>query len=631
MQTILLFFLILTAPGVLAAARYRRRFEETLPLSMMGIGVIVFLFGIGGRLLWGVYAAGLIAGLCYLLFAAALIANRKRLGAFCKDFCRAYLSPGFAVFTLLFFVYFIATAGQKSWQLDDFIHWARNVKAMSMGDDFTTNAAIRVRFASYPPGYSLIQYFVQKLNSLLHPGTVYEESLIFFAYHVYWTAFFLPLFRRTSYRQIGLLLAMLCLVICLPLIFYWWMFTAVYADVILGIAAGCGFAVLAVRGREERDLPYYLYLFLLLFTLVLIKDVGLLFALFLWLAFVWNEHSLAMGSKKSRAALGLIALAAVALPKLLWSWELRSSGVERMFAAKLDFSVLLNGLLGRGDGYQRELLRNYIDAFFTRGITIGNADFAPSLYVIVLLELCLLYALLHYLCQKKAIENAQRRLFFWIPIGLTLLYTAGMYAAYLFNFREQEARELAGMTRYLGIPLLANGILISALAWQSLRLLQGGRKKALLLGFVCLLLLLSPQMEYQRVLLRTNAKESIQQRADHDAFSARLEPLLQKGELVVIYPDIRARHNTHLCITYNLFPAEVKQALIPIIKEGANQVEIDAWQQKLLAENDYVALYHLAEGFPKDHGNLFVQPEDIMEQSIYRVDKAAGKLIRVQE
>ena len=75
----------------------------------------------------------------------------------------------------------------------------------------------------------------------------------------------------------------------------------------------------------------------------------------------------------------------------------------------------------------------------------------------------------------------------------------------------------------------------------------------------------------------------------------------------------------------------MKQALIPIIKEGANQVEIDTWQQKLLAENDYVALYHLAEGFRKDHGNLFVQPEDIMEQSIYRVDKAAGKLIRLHE
>ena len=59
-----LFLAVLLSGSVFAAARFGRKFEEILPITCMGIVLLLFLFGAVGILGAGVYAV-LIAAACF--------------------------------------------------------------------------------------------------------------------------------------------------------------------------------------------------------------------------------------------------------------------------------------------------------------------------------------------------------------------------------------------------------------------------------------------------------------------------------------------------------------------------------------------------------------------------------------
>ena len=73
----LLLLLLLSAGCVFGAVRFGRRFEECLPLSMVGMVCCLFLFGLFGQLRL-VFLA--LCALSLLLYAAALLHMRRRSG-----------------------------------------------------------------------------------------------------------------------------------------------------------------------------------------------------------------------------------------------------------------------------------------------------------------------------------------------------------------------------------------------------------------------------------------------------------------------------------------------------------------------------------------------------------------------
>ena len=52
----------------------------------------------------------------------------------------------------------------------------------------------------------------------------------------------------------------------------------------------------------------------------------------------------------------------------------------------------------------------------------------------------------------------------------------------------------------------------------------------------------------------------------------------------------------------------------------------DEWKAKLLSDYDYVALFRLNEDFFNDYSDLFNNPEDIEEESLFYVNKRTGLL-----
>jgi len=82
MLTNLVFFLILISGSAYAAIRFRKRFEETMPISVMGIVLILFTFGLMGILEVGMIALYAMAVGFYLLASVLIYQKMENWGGY---------------------------------------------------------------------------------------------------------------------------------------------------------------------------------------------------------------------------------------------------------------------------------------------------------------------------------------------------------------------------------------------------------------------------------------------------------------------------------------------------------------------------------------------------------------------
>ena len=111
-----LFLWVLLSGSVLAAAQFERTFEEILPITCMGIVLVLFLFGAAGMLSAGVYAV-LLAAACFWAYGLWRIV---RGGG--KQLLKNLITPAFVIFCVLFALLMLGDYGMLSTGWDDFSH-----------------------------------------------------------------------------------------------------------------------------------------------------------------------------------------------------------------------------------------------------------------------------------------------------------------------------------------------------------------------------------------------------------------------------------------------------------------------------------------------------------------------------
>ena len=152
-----LFFAVLLSGSVFAAARFGRKFEEILPITCMGIVLVLFLFGAVGLLSAGVYAL-LLAAVCFWAYGLWCVVKGRG-----KQPIKGMLTPGFVVFCALFALLMLGNYGMLSTGWDDFSHWQLCVRKMIVLDDFAANPASGIYYQSYPPAMALFPVFCRFL------------------------------------------------------------------------------------------------------------------------------------------------------------------------------------------------------------------------------------------------------------------------------------------------------------------------------------------------------------------------------------------------------------------------------------------------------------------------------------
>ena len=390
---------ILSSGSIYCAARFQKRFETVLPITCMGMVLILFLFGIFGILAAGVWVIFLLAAAFYAAAGVHLVKTRTW-----REFLCSVITPGAVIFAVMFVVLNVCNYKHIPTGGDEFSHWAYIVKAMTYWDDFGTNPNAHALFASYPPGVALFQYFLQKLFALMNPQIGYIEWRIFLSYQVLFFSFMFPFLDRLSFRRPANILLACGVMFCAPLVVFGGIYSVISADPFIGIAFASGMAM--VFRCEKKDIYYYLHVSFCCAMLTLIKDAGLLFSIFLGLTFIMEgviENRGRGGSWKTNSPLLVVPLAAGLLAKILWKFEVTMSDVVVKFGNPYDVGVLWDVMLGRDTSYRTTVW----DKFWPT-ILQSNALFGTS-YIKVFLGLILVLYLLYCAYSKKEPEKRDRR------------------------------------------------------------------------------------------------------------------------------------------------------------------------------------------------------------------------------
>lgn len=106
----IVFFMAISSGSVFCGVRFGRKYEEILPITCMGIVLILFAFGILGILKAGIIVVALLVITLYILSANLLIKKRKF-----DDFLLAVFTPGFVVFLVIFIAFSFLNRGRLAY------------------------------------------------------------------------------------------------------------------------------------------------------------------------------------------------------------------------------------------------------------------------------------------------------------------------------------------------------------------------------------------------------------------------------------------------------------------------------------------------------------------------------------
>ena len=605
-----LFFAVLLSGSVFAAARFGRKFEEILPITCMGIVLALFLFGAAGILGAGVYAV-LITAVCFWAYG---LWRLVRGGG--KQLIMSMVTPGFAVFCILFALLMLGDYGMLSTGWDDFSHWQLCVRKMMKLNDFAANPASGIYYQSYPPAMALFQYFFQKLRYLLDGGAEFSEWRLFLAYQVLMIAPAMPFFRGLSLPKAAL--AGLCLFV-LPLLFIGETYILLYIDSFVGMLAGCGFLAVLMK---DRDGLHTAYVTMLCAVLTLSKDVGLFFACFIGVIFFTNRL-LTRGHERSlgRAGIALLPIISGLGVKLAWKEILVKLGSKLVFSEPIDLVEYTKMFFFRTGGYYRQdCVEAFKRMFFSREFRLPGIGVLTSYFALTLVFAIALYALCGKLTQVQPERTKAVRAAGILMFAQLVLYVYCLGATYAYRFSVDEALDLAAYNRYMNIayisvflPLFFGGFLILS-----------RREKLLPLLILCAsLLIAAPMNEAHSFLNRDGVAASYVRREPLDALAETIRDHCTESEQVYFVSQ-GSDGRDQVIVQFGAEPVAVNSHLGHSLNPAALSAE--QWRDMLLDNYDYVAICQLDDAFAEGYGSLFEDPGQIADHTLYRLDRQSGLL-----
>ena len=619
----IVFVMTVLAGSIAGAVVFKKKFDNVYPLTCMGIIIILYVFGLLGMLQYGVAFICVMSFLLYIL-SIVVLSRKHNIGDLKSDF----FTPGFWVFCVLYLGLIYINHGKLADTWDEFSHWMDCVKAMTYVNDFVTNPAAHSTFQSYPPAMSLFQYFYQKIYLHMYPMAEFSEWRMYMAYQLLAFSTFFPFMQKINFRRPISAFCCLISILVVPLIFYSGFYTTVYIDPFLGIVAGTGFAMILLE--EKKDHIYELYIIFECVVLVLSKDAGTYFALFLASAYLMdniesnNTEKIHNRNICMRVIPAILPLLATIVAKISWKYQIMISKAEVVFGGKIDLIAFGKMLIFQNDTtYKQKVVSNYIEACYFRGIIVaGHTISYFEIFIAFIIMLIIL----------KAVSKKKWNSVLTLLILQALIYIYSLGATYISNFSEYEAVKLASFERYIGMTYLTLTIVI--VLW-GIKIVQ--RKSAVmecLFGVVLVICtgISVPKDTISGLLKREYISSSIQTRSRYEVLNQKIHSIA--GTDSAIYYISQENDGFDYWVARfdarpDTFSPNFSWSIGKTTKQGdvwTQDISAADWREELLKNYDYVALYKLNDYFYEHYSSLFKDRDKIKEDSLYKINRDTGLL-----
>lgn len=612
-MNILVMFAVLTALTGGICVLSRRKFEECLALSVFTIVGILYVSGLCGSLLPGFYICLALIAAAFIYCIVTLFRDRRRL-------LTNLLTPGFLFFLCFLVFIFIAHYGRLFIWYDEFSHWGTVVKKMTFLDKLGTAPEVFILFEDYPSGTGLFHYFWMKINGGFSEGIAYRSMNLFIL------ALLLPYLKVAKTKTQSLLT---CLILfLLPMMFVSEIYQSMYVDGILGLATAYILFTYFTEGYTRFGL---LSISMGLFVLTLMKSSGFALALLCVIVIAVDlvinrkaAKAFIISKKIQNSVLLALPLIGTLAAKISWKIQMQINGVTGSWDWPLSeyLTAFKNILTGQGEAYQYTSYRNFFANVVTMRYPTGhffNLTFASAW----LISLFLLIGLVWY--SKSRLEKRRYKGMFITLTVFVAAYLFYLLTLYLCLMSEPEALRSASFERYsatIAIAILFTGLFLVLYRLSDHPTTEGRMPLAQKGMLVCLAFLLVNMSLLPIVNLTVNAPltaaESRAGRQEYAGLVRASETLDYRTDRMqfVYYGEDR------------IWDIKAPFVTCPVFTERAAPTgDVASWQDHLERERiTHVYLGVLDDMFAETYADIFENPDQIKEESLFKVEMVDGDI-----
>ena len=620
MLALIIFLICVLSSGLFICTFFKKQLEDTFAITLSGIVFILFIFGTAGCLKAGVFFLFAVFPVLLGLSVIKLVKDKN-----IKAVLSRFFTPGFFIFLILT-VYFTYTLYGKLYSgHDEFSHWGDVVKAMTVYDRFSTDPVMNSFFSTYPPGMSLLLYFMEEINIVILRGG-YIEYISIIASSIFTVAFVIPAFRFMKKNIIDLAMAA-GIILFIPQFMYFSAYTYLYIDGFIGIAFGG--ALLQVLVNKEKDVFYDIYIGSAAFILTLAKDAGILFASLLLVAYVTDRICIFDKAKEKKASLlyrlCLCPLSSAVLGKVLWNYCIKRDGAGKVFASKYDISdyiSVLTGNINESNAYRKESLDNFIDAILCGDYMADFSGVRVSYVALFVIFSIAMTALIGYEIKLGKVRKCTGIIVIIMSVLSMFIYTWGLHITYMYNFSSYDAVILTSFWRYMNIGYV--GIWLAIFILLTEVFYDKGKWKYLSYVAVLVAIAFTSPIKFEwSVINRQFVRDAYEYRKDVDAFAHEINETVSQ-DASIFYVDQGGKQLDLFIMHTAARPNRIMNSLVTPCDYYASADFLDL----LLKNYDYLAIHQIDDTFITMYGELFEAGTELTADSIYRVDKEKRCLVR---
>lgn len=423
-------FSILITFATMLSITFKKRIEETMPISTVGIILLIFLAGLLDNLKIGAIIVQILT-IIQLIFILVTILKKDKDGI--KKILGRILTPGLLIYTLLFIVNVIINQGRIFEDYDEFNHWAVIIKNMFIYNTYGTNPETIVRFNEYPPFTAVFQYLFLAVQK------VYSEDTVIIAQNVLYLSIIIPITKKIKWNKSALrIITVTPLIVFMPMILYKNFFLNILVDGILGIMLAY-----TIYSAYEDDSSIFKTLKILAGTIMLCltKTSGLGLAV---LALIVILIKIIIDRKKDKSkfksSIKSLIVICVITAILTSIWYIKVNNAQKRW----DFSKYVNAEEDRQNS--SDILKSFTMSVFMRQ-DITTKQLTVFAVMVLLIGL-----------QIYSIKKVKNKNFTYYAIAMLVsipIYLISLAITYMTIFENIEGTMLTCFDRYTSTILLA--------------------------------------------------------------------------------------------------------------------------------------------------------------------------------
>lgn len=506
---------------------------------------------------------------------------------------------------------------------DEMSHWATVVKTMTIYNKLSCFPNMNLMFQNYPPAMALVQYFLQKINSVIYGSNCFIDWHTYFIYDLFYISFAFPVIFKIKNK-------FLFIVSLLIIPFYFnseYLYKTLLIDPFVGFVAAFGFII--NFNYDHDDYYYYLYECTLLFVLTLSKDVGLLFAIFISMYSLYITFK----SNKNKIIYAILIVISVLFAKLSWSLLLNINNSNIAFGSKIDLFQSLNIIFNNDNSYKTEVFHLY----FNRLLCGETSFIIPLLRVSIPYSAFLLIILfLLFFLSSRMEKKEEFRIMNMVLCIEAIVYSLGLSLVYCFKFSEYEALILASFDRYLSMLIIQ--LVLILISYYFVIELKRTTKILIKILIVIFCIYIFYGIDLKRVVKRDYITKSHNRRDCFTNINLKVNDICDDNDKLFLVSEGDGGYNIN-AMNFLFKPIVVDNGIMPFNYNvnyfTGEKTNIDISPDELmnfLIENgyDYVLIFRTDDLFNEKYHSIFNEDSNIEDECLYSIDANEKKLIFVK-